>query len=162
MPDPGLSIDLCYIDPQREEKIMARTTRQVARRSTPHRDSGMKYRGKSTRGEQSQQTGSAIIAMGAALGVVVLFVLGFALVATVGRGSSVASASGGGPVSKVPAGYGSLNHAKGACGNAGQAACPAADPGWVAASTASPAAGAAAITGRPGYGATRRRTCYIR
>src|SRR5712691_11903910 len=161
MPDPGLSIYLCYVHPQREEKIMARTTRRVARRSTPHRDSGMKYRGKSTRGEQSQQTGSAIIAMGAALGVVVLFVLGFALVATVGRGSSVAGASGGGPVSKVPAGYGSLNHAKGPCGNAGQAACSAADPGWFAVSAASPGAVAAAISGSPDYMAMQGRYGYV-
>ena len=140
---------------------MARTTRQVARRSTPHRYSGMKYRGKPTRGEQSQQTGSAILAIGAALGIVVLFVLGFALVATIGRGSSVASASGGGPVSKVPAGYGSLNHAKGACGNAGQAACPAADPGWFAVSTASPAAVAAAISGSADYVAMQGSYGYV-
>ena len=113
----------------------------------------MKYRGKPARGEQHKQTGSTVMAIGAALGIVVLFVLGFALVATVGRGSSVASASGGGPVSNVPAGYGSLNHPKGHCGNAGQAACPAADPGWFAVSAASPAAVAAAISSSPDYAA---------
>src|SRR5947209_17696965 len=80
-------ISAMYTQRKREEKIMARTTRQVARRNTPRRYSSMKYRGKPTRDEQSQQTGSAIIAIGAALGIVVLFVLGFALVATVGRDS---------------------------------------------------------------------------
>src|SRR5258706_4882183 len=140
---------------------MAHTTRRVTRRSTPDRYSGMKYRGKPARGEQHKQTGSTIIAIGAALGIVVLFVLGFALVATVGRGSSVASASGGGPVSNVPAGYGSLNHPKGQCGNAGQAACPAADPGWFAVSVASPGAVAAAMSGSADYAGMQGRYGYV-
>src|SRR5258706_10488527 len=140
---------------------MARTTRRVTRRSTPDRYSGMKYKGKPARGEQHKQTGSTVMAIGAALGIVVLFVLGFALVATVRRGSSVASASGGGPGSNGAAGYGSLNHAKGACGNAGQAACPAAEPGWLAGSAASPGAVAAAISGSADYAAMQGSYGYV-
>jgi hypothetical protein len=90
---------------------------------------------------------------------VALCVLGFALLVTVGRGSSVASASGG-PVSHVPAGYGSLNHAKGQCGNAGQVACPT-EPGWFAVPSASPASIAAAIAGSPDYAAMQGHYGYV-
>lgn len=140
---------------------MARTTRQVPRGSTARRYVDAKYSGTSISNRQSQKPGGIILAIGSAFGIVVLFLLGFALVATAGRGSSVASASGGGPVSHVPAGYGSLNHAKGPCGNAGQAACPATNPGWFAVSAASPGAVAAAIASGPDYIAMQSHYGYV-
>lgn len=139
---------------------MARTQRWVARRSTPQRYSGTKSKRWQSEGEQSRQHGVTIITLGAALGMVALLVLGFAFLLTVGRGSSLAGASGG-PVSHVPTGYGSLNHAKGPCGNAGQAACPAADPGWFAVSAASPNSVAAAIASSPDYIAMRDHYGYV-
>lgn len=138
---------------------MARTKRRVARRSTSQRYTVTKYRSRQIKGEQSRLPGGTIIALGAAFGMVALCVLGFALLVTVGRGSSVASASGG-PVSHVPAGYGSLNHAKGQCGNAGQVACPT-EPGWFAVPSASPASIAAAIAGSPDYAAMQGHYGYV-
>src|SRR5579884_3746820 len=139
---------------------MARTKRRVARRSTSQRYPVTKYRSRQIKGEQSRLPGGTIIALGAAFGMVALCVLGFALLVTVGRGSSVASASGG-PVSHVPAGYGSLNHAKGPCGNAGQMSCPAADPGWFSVSSASPNSVATAIASSPDYVAMQGHYDYV-
>ena len=86
------------------------------------------------------------------VGVVVVVVIGFAVMAMIGHAGNgkTATASGGGTVT-VPVGYGSLNHAKGACGNAGQAACPAVDPGWFSISIESPTAIATAITKSSDY-----------
>ncbi len=139
---------------------MARTKKQAVRRSTAQKYSGTKYRSGQVRGERSQRPGGTIIAIGASLGMVALFVLGFALLTTLGRGSSVVSASGG-PVSHVPAGYGSLNHAKGPCGNAGQMSCPAADPGWFSVSSASPNSVATAIASSPDYVAMQGHYDYV-
>lgn len=77
------------------------------------------------------------------LGMVIL--AGLMLIIVIGRGSSAATASGGGP--GVPAGYGSLNHPKGPCGNAGQSSCAAPNPGWFAISAETPTAAASAIAG---------------
>ena len=76
-----------------------------------------------------------------------VLVFGLALMVIIGHEGSTASASGGGPTSSVAAGYGSLNHPKGACGNAGQAVCPAVDPGWIPVGSGSLDVVAAAIVG---------------
>lgn len=92
----------------------------------------------------------------AALGITALLVLGFGLVTITGHtqvSGDGATASGGGPPSGVSAGYGSLNHPKGPCGNSGQAACTAVDPAWVAVGSASPSSVAAAIMGSRDYAA---------
>lgn len=80
---------------------------------------------------------------------VMAVISGLALMFIIGHTSSTASASGGGP--SVAPGYGSLNHAKGSCGNAGQSPCPAVDPGWFALGTESPTAAAAAIAGSKNF-----------
>ena len=78
-----------------------------------------------------------------ALGMGILF--GLMLMVMIGHGGSTATASGGGP--GVPGGYGSLNHPKGPCGNAGQSSCAAPNPGWFAIGSDTPAAAAAAMNG---------------
>lgn len=68
-----------------------------------------------------------------------VLILGLALMLTIRHNNSTAVASGGGPASNSYTGYGSLHHAKGPCGNTGQAPCAPADPGWFAIASASPA-----------------------
>lgn len=77
------------------------------------------------------------------LGIAMVLVLGLALMVFIGHESNAASASGGGPT--VNPGFGSLNHPKGSCGNAGQAVCPAVDPGWFPVGSGTPDVVAAAI-----------------
>lgn len=91
------------------------------------------------------------------IGIVVVLVLGLALMAIIGHGSSTATASGGGPASSIAPGYGSLNYPKGSCGNAGQASCPAVDPGWFPVGAQSPGAVVAAITGGSEFAAIARQ-----
>ena len=81
------------------------------------------------------------------IGLAGMFVLGLSLIIIIGHGSSTADASGRGITSGIAPGYGSLNHPKGTCGNAGQAPCPAVDPGWFSVGAESPTAVASAITG---------------
>ncbi len=97
---------------------------------------------------------NAIFSTLAAIGIVLVLLLGFAFIAIIGRGgtSNTTTASGGGP-GNVPVGYGSLNHAKGSCGNAGQEQCPAVDPNWVPVSSTSPNGIATAITASKDYAA---------
>src|SRR5437899_4373385 len=78
----------------------------------------------------------------------------------IGHGSNAANASGGGSGIHVPVGYGSLNHPKGPCGNAGQAACAPADPGWFAVTSESTDAVAAAIVGSQNFVAMKARFGY--
>jgi hypothetical protein len=78
-----------------------------------------------------------------ALGMSIL--VGLVLMVMLGHGGSTAAASGGGP--GVPGGYGSLNHPKGPCGNAGQSSCGAPNPDWFAIGSETPSAAAAAIAG---------------
>lgn len=91
------------------------------------------------------------------IGTVVVLVLGLALIAIIGHGSNTAIASGGGPTSGIVPGHGSLNYPKGSCGNAGQGACPAADPAWFPVGTGSPGAVVAAITGSSEFAAIARQ-----
>jgi len=77
----------------------------------------------------------------------IVLVIGLAFLIIIGHGGNTVNASGGNPAGNVPPGYGSLNHAKGTCGNVGQAPCPAADPGWFAVKSESPQAVALAISG---------------
>ena len=75
-----------------------------------------------------------------------LLVAGLVWIAVIGHNRVSASASNGPPVTvTVPVGYGSLNHPKGPCGNAGQAPCPSAQPNWVSITSESPAIIARAI-----------------
>ena len=96
---------------------------------------------------QTTRTKGTIFSTLCGFGIIVAVIVGFAYIALIGHAGNgkTVTASGGGTVT-VPAGYGSLNHAKGACGNAGQAACPAVDPGWFSISTESPTVVATAIT----------------
>ena len=102
--------------------------------------------------DRSTSSSGAVFSTLAAFGIVLVLVLGFAFIAMIGHGSNntTSTASGGGS-GNVPTGYGSLNHAKGACGNAGQTQCPAVDPGWVPVSSESPDVVAAAITASRDY-----------
>src|SRR5205085_1378361 len=86
-------------------------------------------------------------------------VLGLAFMFIIGHGSGIASASSG-PGGSVPAGYGSLNHPKGPCGNAGQATCSAVDPGWFAVPSSSPDGAAAAIASSREYVSMQGRFGY--
>ena len=99
------------------------------------------------RGDGSGRTISSSLA---ALTIAVFLVLGFALITFIGHARETTNASEG-QQSGAAAGYGSLNHPKGPCGNAGQASCPAADPRWFSVSAASPSAVAAAIVGSADY-----------
>src|SRR5947209_15990738 len=83
----------------------------------------------SPRRHGSTSSKSAVFSTLAAIGIVLVLLLGFAFIAIIGHSGNgtTATASGGGP-GNVPAGYGSLNHSKGSCGNTGQAQCPAVDP----------------------------------
>jgi len=84
---------------------------------------------------------SVIISVGATLAIV----LGFIFISTIVRAHSTTTAPGGSP-SSIPVAYGSLHHPKGWCGNTGQAACPAIDPGWFSVSSETPVAVTSAIT----------------
>src|SRR5438045_2174533 len=81
--------------------------------------------------------GASAFAISCGLGLAVAVVLGLALMVFIGHGGNVVSASGGGP-SSGSVGYGSLNHPKGPCSNAGQGLCAAGDTGWFAVSCAWP------------------------
>lgn len=80
----------------------------------------------------------------ASFSTMLVIVFSFILISTMAHANSTQTASGN-PPSSIPVGFGSLNHPKGWCGNAGQAACPAIDPGWFSVSAETPAAIASAI-----------------
>ncbi len=146
---------------------MSRATRRTGRRSIPRGLPVSNKRGtslfsmKSTR-KGNQHAGGAMISTAIVLGMVVLFALGFGFLIITGHSGSVASASGGGPVGNVPTGYGAQNHAKGPCGNAGQAACPAVNPDWFAVPSASSNVVATAIASSKEYIAMQGRYGYMR
>jgi hypothetical protein len=79
----------------------------------------------------------------------------------IGHGNNAANASGGGSGIHVPVGYGSLNHPKGPCGNAGQASCAPADPGWFPITSESTAAVASAIASSKDFVAMKGRFGYV-
>jgi len=110
--------------------------------------------------QTSHTTSGSILATIAGIAMALLVVAGFALIGIIGHSKGTATASGGGP-GTVPAGYGSLNHPKGPCGNAGQAACAAAQPNWFSTSSASPAAVAAAIAGSSDYRSMQAQYGYV-
>ena len=145
---------------------MSRATRRTGRRSIPRGHPVSNKRGtslfsmKSTR-KGKQHAGGAMISTAIVLGMVVLFALGFGFLIITGHSGSVASASGGGPVGNVPTGYGAQNHAKGPCGNAGQAACPAVNPDWFAVPSASSNVVATAIGSSKEYIAMQGRYGYV-
>src|SRR5579884_2040 len=108
----------------------------------------------------SSHNGSgSIIATIAGVALALLVVAGFVLIGIIGHGKGTATASGGSGT--VPVGYGSLNHPKGPCGNAGQAACTAAQPNWFSISSPSPAAVAAAIAGSSDYLSMQAQYGYV-
>src|SRR5438067_13432690 len=93
---------------------------------------------KQTSFQNPKQSRARVFAITCGLGLAVAVVIGLALLVFIGHGGNVVNASGGGPSSGVTAGYGSLNHPKGPCGNAGQASCAPADPGWFTVTSESP------------------------
>jgi hypothetical protein len=93
---------------------------------------------------------------------VALLIGGFVLVFVMGRANThTTTASGGTPTMTVPVGYGSRNHAKGPCGNAGQAACPQVQPGWFPISSESASAVAGAISHSPDFLAMQGRFGFV-
>jgi hypothetical protein len=145
---------------------MSRATRRTGRRSIPRGHPVSNKRGTSLFGMKStnqgyQHAGGAMISTAIILGMVVLFTLGFGFLVVVGHDGNVASASGGGPLRNVPAGYGSQNHAKGPCGNAGQAACPAVNPDWFSVPSASSNSVASAIASSKEYIAIQGHYGYV-
>src|SRR5258708_38713265 len=92
------------------------------------------------------------------IGIVGVLVLVLALMTIIGHGNNTAAASGGGPTSNTAPGYGSLNHPKGPCGNAGQPSCPAVDPRWFPEGSESHGAVVAAIRGGSQFATLRRRS----
>jgi len=106
-------------------------------------------------------SGGALLATTFAIAMAIAVVFGLALLIIIGHGNTVASASGGGPSSGITAGYGSLNHPKGPCGNAGQADCAAVDPGWFPVASGSPDDVARAITGGRDYVSMQGRFGYV-
>ena len=105
-------------------------------------------------------TSGSILATIAGIGLAIFVVAGFVLIGIIGHEKGTATASGGGP-GTAPAGYGSLNHPKGPCGNAGQAACPATQPDWFSITSASPTAVATAIAGNRDYRSMQAQYGYI-
>jgi len=82
-------------------------------------------------------------------------VLGLALMVFMGHGGNAANASA------TSVSYGSLNHPKGPCGNAGQAPCPAADPGWFPVTSASPTAMTSAIVNSRNFASIQGQFGYV-
>src|SRR5258708_1671999 len=91
----------------------------------------------------------------------IVLVIGLALLVIIGHGGNSAGASGGNPGGNVPVGYGSLNHAKGSCGNPGQAACPAIDAGWFPVTSESPQTVATAIAHSSQFVTMQGRYSYV-
>ena len=145
---------------------MSRATRQTGRRSIPRGRPVSNKRGRSLLSMQptskgNQRAGGTMISIAIVLGMVLLFALGFGFLIVAGHSGSVASASVGGPVGNVPAGYGSQNHAKGPCGNAGQAACPGVNPDWIAVPSASSNVVTTAIGASKEYTTMQGRYGYV-
>jgi hypothetical protein len=91
----------------------------------------------------------------------IVLVIGLALLVIIGHAGNIASASGGNPGGNVPVGYGSLNHAKGSCGNPGQAACPAINAGWFTVTSESPQTVATAIAHSSQFVTMQGRYSYV-
>ena len=145
---------------------MPRATRRTGRRSIPRGRPISNKRGRPPLSMQptskgNRHAGGTMISTTIILGVVVLFALGFGFLVAVGHGGSAASASSSGSAVNVPAGYGSQNHAKGPCGNAGQAACPAVNPDWFAVPAASSNVVATAIAASKEYSGMQGRYGYV-
>lgn len=138
---------------------MSQQKRRTSRRGNNTKTS--MYRQASTRLDTSTSRVGSILATSAGIGLALIVVLGFVLIGIIGheKGSTTNTASGGGGT--VPAGYGSLNHAKGPCGNAGQAACPAPQPNWFSITSTSPTSIAAAIAGSIDYRSMQGQYGYV-
>src|SRR2546421_8848497 len=110
--------------------------------------------------QSPRENRARVLAVTCGLGLAVAVVLGLALMVFIGHGGNVVSASGGGP-SSGSAGYGSLNHPKGPCGNAGQASCAPADPGWFTVTSASPTAMTSAIVNSRNFASIQGQFGYV-
>lgn len=99
----------------------------------------------------NEQPPKSLAATLSGLGLLAILILGFAFIVIMGHSRSTTVTASGGSSGKVPAGYGSLNHAKGPCGNTGQAVCPATQPDWFPVASESPSAVAVAITSSSEY-----------
>lgn len=119
-------------------------------------DTGKRMRGKAMR-SKARRT----IAVSLMLGCVTLLVLGFVLIYFLGHSGPTTAASGPGTTSSIPVGFGSLNHPKGWCGEAGQPACPNVGPGWFVVPSESPADVAAAIASSQNYLSMQSHFDYV-
>lgn len=90
-----------------------------------------------------------------------VLMLGLALMLTIRHNNSTAVASGGGPTSNSYTSYGSLHHAKGPCGNTGQAPCAPVDPGWFSIASAAPADVSTAIARSENFLSMQRQFGYV-
>lgn len=104
-----------------------------------------------------------LLATTIALGLATLMIVGLTLMIMLSHNSGVANASGGSPAStsNSDAGYGSLHHPKGPCGNTGQAPCAPVDPGWFSIASASPADVATAIVQSDDYASMQGQFGYV-
>jgi hypothetical protein len=96
---------------------------------------------------------AAAIAIAALLGITLLFYIG--------HGYTIAFASIHATSPGNPTSYGSLNHAKGPCGNAGQIPCSPVNPGWFSVSSESPTAVAAVIAHSTDYVSMQSHFGYV-
>jgi hypothetical protein len=106
------------------------------------------YTTKQTMANNHTSTSGSTLSTIFGTGIGIVVILGFIVIGILGHHqhtSSTTTASGGGPAATVPVGYGSLNHPKGPCGNAGQAPCPAAQPDWFSIASDTPVAVTTAI-----------------
>jgi hypothetical protein len=94
---------------------------------------------------------AGVFAITCGLGLAVAVVLGLALMVFIGHGGP----SSGSVV------YGSLNHPKGPCGNAGQAPCAAVDPGWFPVTSPSPTVVGAAIANSRNFASMQGQFGYV-
>ncbi len=136
---------------------MSHTKRRARNRRTGRKEQGIARIQKQSSSQQKRTLFAPVVG----LGMTIVLVIGLALLIIIGHGGNTVSASGGNPGGNVPLGYGSLNHAKGTCGNVGQAPCPAADPGWFAVKSELPQAVALAITGSNQFILMKGRYGYV-
>lgn len=135
---------------------MSRSRRRVGRRN-PGTKERAALRFKKQVIQRGNRSGVRAVSTAIGIGIAMALVLGLAIMVIIRYESNTASASGGGPTMNAPAGYGSLNHPKGPCGNAAQAPCAPVDPGWFPVGSDSPAVAAAAIASSREFAAMENR-----
>lgn len=131
---------------------MARTKKYMGKRSyEQQRGYWRTTQSRPTAASGSERSSKSLAATLSGIGLLAILILGFVFIVVIGHSRSATVTASGGGSGKVPSGYGSLNHAKGPCGNTGQAACPATQADWFPVASESPSAVAAAITSSSEY-----------